>query len=99
MTYQVRLRRAAESDIARAQGWYEAQRPGLGAEFQAEVGTVLGRLSETPLIYAKQYGDVRRAVLQKFPYLLWFRIIGKRVQVLAVTDARQNPAKTEARFQ
>ena len=99
MSYLVQVRRAAELDIAAAQLWYEAQREGLGAGFHAEVSRVLDRLAETPFIYEAIYRDVRRAVLRRFPYLIWYRVVGNVVTVLACTDGRQDPSTTQSRIQ
>lgn len=98
MSYRVSLRRAAENDIAQAQAWYEAKRPGLGGEFTDEIARILARIEKMPLIYAMQHKEARRAVLHRFPYLLWYRVIGSKIQVLAVTDARQNPEKTHVKL-
>ncbi len=85
--------------MAQAQGWYEQQQAGLGAAFLAEVAAVISRLAETPLIYAAVHREVRRAVLRRFPYLVWYRVTGNTVSVLACTQGSQNPATVLARFQ
>jgi hypothetical protein len=64
LSYEIRVRRAAELDIAEAQVWYESQQSGLGAEFRTEISLVFERLAETPLIYQKVHGDVRRATVR-----------------------------------
>ena len=85
-------------DVAEAQLWYEAQRRGLGAEFNSEVSRVIERLSDTPLIYQSVFRNVRRAIIHRFPYLVWFQVIGERVIVLACTHGKQDPKKVKARF-
>ena len=97
MSFKVQVRRAAEVDIAEAQLWYEAQRSGLGAEF-SEVSQVINRLGETPLIYQMVHRDVRRAVVHRFPYLLWYRVRGEDVTVLACTYAGRDPSKVMSRL-
>jgi len=87
LSFSVQVRRAAELDIAEAQVWYERQRSGLGADFRSEVSKVFAILRETPLIYPILYRDVRRALIHRFPYLLWYRIVGENVTVLACTHA------------
>lgn len=99
MSFVVRIRRTAEQDITRAQSWYEQQRRGLGADFHAEVDRIIARLADTPFIFATVHRDIRRGVLHRFPYLIWYRVIGNIVRVFAATDARQNPAKARSRFQ
>lgn len=98
MSYEVQIRRAAELDIAEAQLWYESQRSGLGGEFYAEVSRVIDRLAVAPLIYQIGYQDVRRAMVHRFPYLIWFRVLGEVVVVLACTHTRQDSRTITSRF-
>lgn len=99
MSYEVQIRRAAELDVAEAELWYETQRSGLGTEFHSEVSQVIDRLAETPLIYQVVYRDIRRAIVHRFPYLIWYRVLDEVVVVLACTHGRQDPSKAVARFQ
>lgn len=97
MSYEVQIRRAAELDLAEAQLWYETQRSDLGAKFHAEVSQVIDRLAETPLLYQVTHRDIRRALVRRFPYLVWYRVTGKTVVVLACTHARQDSEFVKAR--
>lgn len=95
----MQIRRAAELDVAAAQMWYETQHSGLGAEFQVEISNIVTRLIKNPFLYAAVYRDVRRAVVRRFPYLIWYRVLGDKVTVLACTHSRMNPATATDRFQ
>jgi toxin ParE1/3/4 len=97
LSFKVKVRRAAELDIAEAQVWYETQRAGLGADLHSEISKVLTVLTETPLIYTVLYRDIRRAIVHRFPYLIWYRVLGEEVTVLACTHARQSPSKVTSR--
>jgi plasmid stabilization system protein ParE len=98
LSFTVQVRRAAELDVAEAQSWYDTQREGLGLEFHSAVSEVIARLEETPLIYQLVYRDVRRVVVRRFPYLIWFRVIGELIIVLACTHAKQDPGKALSHF-
>ncbi len=98
MKFDIQVRRSAELDIAEAQVWYESQRSGLGAEFHSEISQILTVLGETPLIYPALHRDVRRALVHRFPYLLWYRVAGLRVTVVACTHARQRPEALSSRL-
>ncbi len=74
MSFTVYVRRAAELDVANAQRWYEEQQAGLAAQFHYELSVVITRLSETLLIYPVVYRNIRRAVLRRFPYLVWLSL-------------------------
>jgi plasmid stabilization system protein ParE len=98
LTFHLQVRRAAELDIAQAKAWYETQRTGLGTQFQAEISHAFSILEETPFIYPVVYRDVRRAIVHRFPYLIWYRIIDEQVIVLACSHARQSPEKSRSRL-
>lgn len=98
MSYEVQVRRAAELDIAEAQIWYETQQTGLGGAFRAEVSGVIDRLAATPLIYQIVHRNVRRAIVRRFPYLIWYRVDGQMVVILACTYAGRDPKRVKARL-
>lgn len=98
MSYSVDIRRAAERDVAAAQAWYEKQQAGLAAQFHAEFAATMDVLAETPLIYPKLYRDVRRAILRRFPYLVWYRVEDSLVTVLACTHGKIDPTKMRRRI-
>ena len=98
MSYDVQVRRAAELDVAEAQVWYESRQSGLGAEFRSEIFRVFDRLAETPFIYQIVHRDVRRAIVSRFPYLIWYRVVGETVIVLACTYAGRDPQFVKSRL-
>ncbi len=85
MSYSVYVRRLDELDALEALAWYELQRSGLGMYFNDAFGQALIQLEPDPLSYQKIYGPVRRLVLRRFPYLLWFVVEGEDVVVIACT--------------
>jgi plasmid stabilization system protein ParE len=98
LSYEVQIRRAAELDFAEAQVWYETQEIGLGAGFRAEVSRVIDRLAGTPLIYQIVHRDIRRAIVRRFPYFIWYRVSAETVIVLACTYAGRDPERVKARL-
>ena len=99
LIYTVYIRRVAERDVAEAQSWYENQRSGLAREFHAEFSTTLIRIAETPLVYPTIYRNVRRVVLHRFPYLVWYQVQNSLVTILACTHGKADPDKVTARLQ
>lgn len=98
MNYSVFVRQSAELDILDAQQWYEQQQVGLATKFYHELDVFFERLSETPLLYPIVYRNIRRAVLHQFPFLIWFRVDGSQVIVLACTHSRSNPRRIRQRL-
>ncbi len=83
MTLPIVLTREAEAEFDEAADWYE-QRAGLGATFTALIRDILNRIGAMPELHAVVHQDVRRAVVKKFPYNIYYRVRADRVEVIAV---------------
>lgn len=92
MTRGFILRPRAENDIQSAFEWYESQRPRLGSEFLASVREKLEAVRSFPESSPIIYRNVRRAVVSRFPYLIFYVVQPTRVSVLAVLHHARNPA-------
>ena len=90
MPRTVILRSRAEHDVRDIYLWYEAQRVGLGEEFVSELRVCLEGLGSHPESAPVVYRDVRRAIISKFPYLVFYVVEPKRVVVLAVLHSSRN---------
>jgi plasmid stabilization system protein ParE len=91
------LRDEAKAELEAAFDYYEAQRPGLGVDFVARVQEVFDRISVNPLLHAAVFADVRKAVVARFPYCVYYRAEPTRVQVIAVFHDRRDPSIWQAR--
>lgn len=91
MTRAVVLRRAARREFDDAAVWYEGRRPGLGAEFTAEIERAFGLVAENANRFPVMYRDVRCVRARRFPYSMFFRVEAARIVVLAVFHAHRNP--------
>jgi len=85
------LRPAAAADIEDAYQWYERRRDGLGDEFLASVSSCLESIVLQSQQYPIVYRDLRRALLQRFPYGIFYRVSADQVLVVACFHARRNP--------
>lgn len=91
MGLPVVYRRKVGRDLAGYFGWYNEQRDGLGEEFLAAVDTVFDTIEKYPEIFARIHGEVRRAVLSRVPYVVFYRVESKRVAVLTVLHTARDP--------
>lgn len=87
----------AAADIVEAATWYERQRAGLREEFLAAVGETVDRISEQPMQYAVIYRETRRALVRRFPYGVFYRLLDQHVVVLACFHTSRNPRMWRAR--
>ena len=93
MTRTVILRLPAEQDIKTAYAWYESQQAGLGEEFLVSLRQKLESLQTHPESAAIIHKNIRRAVVPRFPYLVFYVVEQTRIIVLAVLHTSRNPAK------
>ena len=97
MSLPVVLRAEAESEFDEGFDYYESRRPGLGAEFLAEVQRVFDRISASPATGSVVLGDVRKSVVRRFPYVVYYRPHVDRVEVIAVFHASRDPSNWQGR--
>jgi plasmid stabilization system protein ParE len=93
------LRTAAAREFDDSIAWYESQCPGLGKTFRAFIEDYFLRIFETPELYPKIRGEVRRAVVsRRFPFVIHFLIEPERIVILSVYHAARNPDKLHHRL-
>ena len=96
MPRSVVFRPQAQDELVHARKWYESRSPGLGRAFADAIEAVVERISASPLEFPTVHAEVRRAVLSRFPYAVYFRISDDTIVVLAV-HGRQDPSRWQKR--
>ncbi len=91
MSPRVRIRQEAEQDLDEAAHWYERQQEGLGGAFLDEVLEAFDRIRENPLVYPVLHRAIRRALLHRFPFGVFYQIEDDRIVVLAVMHGSRHP--------
>jgi plasmid stabilization system protein ParE len=91
MTYRLEFRPEASADIAEAFSWYEAQRPRLGAEFEEETDRTLGYVQDMPMAGRLVHRTLRRALVRRFPFAIYYVVTADLIEVRAVLHNRRHP--------
>lgn len=91
MGLPVVYRRKVGRDLAGGFRYYEAQSEGLGERFLAAVDSAFDAIERYPEMFSRVHGEVRRAVLAKFPYAVFYRVEPKRAVVLTVLHTARDP--------
>ncbi len=98
MIYGVYVRPEAENDILEAALWYEEQKKGLGNDYLNEINRAIKAISETPLIYPSLYKNIRRILMSRFPFGVFYKVEKDRIVVIAVMHGSRNPSKWHNRL-
>lgn len=91
MTHKAVFRPQAQAELFEARDWYEERQAGLGVEFFAAVDAAVSNISERPLTYPRVHNEIRRAILPRFPYAVFFELLDDEIVVLAVIHGRRHP--------
>ena len=97
MTPRLVVRPQAQVEIHETWAWYEEQSPGLGSRFIEALDRALARIVEHPLAHPRVHGEIRRALLDRFPHGLYFRPLPGEIVVLAVVHGRRHPRHWRSR--
>ncbi len=89
----IRVLPEAEHELTEAAGWYESKRRGLGVELVALIDRAIGEIAEAPQSYPLWRADrpYRMLVVRRFPYVIFFRVEGAIVDVVAIAHAKRGP--------
>lgn len=90
---KVRFRSEAESDVVLAREWYDARRLGLGDEFIQALERAIDLVSELPEAFPEIAVGLRRALLGRFPYAVYYHLNGDFVDIIACLHMRRSQSR------
>ena len=91
MSLPVVYRRKVGRDLAAAFGYYEDQLEDLGEKFLTAVDSTFDAIEHFPEMFARIHGEVRRALVSRFPYAVFYRVESRQVVVLTVLHTSRDP--------
>jgi len=91
MNYDLIIRSCAEKDISTSIFWYENRRKGLGASLQNKFEEAFKLININPKSFPVVYKNIRRALVKKFPYSIFYIFNDKEIIILAVYHEKRNP--------
>ena len=91
MSWSIKWRPVARREFDEAVDWYN-EKANLGAAFISEIEAVLNGIVAAPQRHALVSDAVRRALVQRFPYSIFYRMTAAGIEVLGVIHHRRDPA-------
>jgi len=88
---RLRLSPEAELDLDEAHLWYHRQAPRLAANFLAAVQASIASIQRRPEAYALVDPTMRRALVRRFPYAIFYEIGATEIVVYAIFHAARDP--------
>ncbi len=87
----------AEDDLVDGRKQYERKRKGLGEEFILCVEESLDHIRHFLLSGSEVYPGVRRVVVRRFPFGVFYRVDPNQIAVIAVYHSHCDPRGGQAR--
>jgi toxin ParE1/3/4 len=94
---RIHFRPEAAGDLTEAYRWYERQRRGLGGEFEAAVEETLSLLKQAPAAFPILHRELRRILLDRFPYAIYYRLTQDEIEIRACLHTRRHPSRWRRR--
>ncbi|MGH9958611.1 MAG: type II toxin-antitoxin system RelE/ParE family toxin [Pyrinomonadaceae bacterium] len=91
MSLPIIFRPEALDDLSEAFQWYEEQRSGLGVELMAAVDARLEQVQAGPRQFPRVRGLIRRAIVHRFPYGIYFVEHSEFINVNSVMHHARDP--------
>jgi plasmid stabilization system protein ParE len=86
----LKLSLEAENDLKEACLWYENCREGLGHEFLLCVEASLEAIKRNPISFPIKYKSIRRALVRRFPYGIFYVVENDVPIILAISHNRRS---------
>jgi plasmid stabilization system protein ParE len=87
----VSLSRLARQDLRQARDYYDQQRAGLGRRWVLAVVDALDAIVARPGSFPVVHADLRRAIVKRFPYGVFFRTAQEDIRVVAILHLHRDP--------
>ncbi|MEI6269858.1 MAG: type II toxin-antitoxin system RelE/ParE family toxin [Methylococcaceae bacterium] len=81
----------AELELNAAIDYYEAIENGLGYDFSLEIISAIGRVIDFPKAWLIIEGDIRRALVKRFPYGILYAEDQGLIYIIAVMHLHRDP--------
>lgn len=81
----------AQKELDEAFSWYEEQVVGLGYEFLDEFDQSARLIASFPELFEQIEKDVRRCLINRFPYSIIYGIDSEQIVIIAVAHLKRKP--------
>lgn len=93
----IRFSPEAENELAEARQWYAHQRADLDLEFMESIDDAISLIVATPNQYPNIYKSLRRIVVRRFPFAIFYEVTANEIQIIAVFHSRRDPERWKSR--
>ena len=87
----------ADAEVMEAVNWYRNQSAGLEFSFTLCIDEALAKIRRFPEMYPKVYRHLRRLIVKRFPYAIYFHETENEIVIYAVMHSSRHPRRWKRR--
>jgi toxin ParE1/3/4 len=88
---RLRVRKTARAEIAAAFDWYLERSPAAARGFLEAVDQAMRLIEEAPERHPIIRGRLRRVLVRRFPYGIYYKVYPSTISVVGVIHGRRHP--------
>lgn len=90
MRFEIVFSLGAEKDFDEITFWYRAIRSGLDLDFILCLENELEVIRREPKLYEQIKKNIHRAVIHRFPYIVYYIVDDQKIVVIAITHHKRS---------
>lgn len=90
MVFEVVVKPHAWLDLVKAMIWYDSRRENLGREFFKDFEIAIDRIKLNPNAFKEIIPGVKRVLIKKFPYKVFYTISDNTIFIIGVSHAKRS---------
>ncbi len=89
--FSINLLDEAEVDFDKSYEFYFQDSPKVADTFFKQINFGFENIKQNPKSFPVAHKDVRKYVVKKFPFVIYYRIVDKIIQIIAIFHSSRNP--------
>lgn len=90
-SFSIELSDDAEDDFNKSYEYYYEDNPKVADAFYISINHCFEIIKQNPNTFPIAYKNVRKYVIKKFPFVVYYRIVDEVIQVIAIFHTSRNP--------
>ncbi|MGV8135425.1 MAG: type II toxin-antitoxin system RelE/ParE family toxin [Mangrovibacterium sp.] len=89
--FSIEISDEAEIDLDKSYEFYSEESPKVAYSFYNQINSSLEDIKQHPGSFPIAYKDVRKYVVRKFPFVIYYQLVGAVIRVIAIFHTSRNP--------
>lgn len=97
-SFSIEISDEAEIDLDKSYAFYHQDSPKVADTFFKQINIAFDNIRQSPKSFPIVYKSVRKYVVKKFPFVIYYQLVDKLIQIVAIFHTSRNPEIWNARI-